>query len=332
MKKAKDLSCTERLEIGILLEKGYSKRSIARVLDRGHNTISYEIKENSVKGKYDPLKAHAKAHLRKRMRKSQWSKIEEDLVLKRFIIEKLKQGWNPDEIAGYMKKHPRQCPVYVSKTAIYEWLRTARGERYCKYLYSKRKYVKKRKTKHKKVLIPNRVGIEQRSVGIINRSRFGHWEDDAIVSGKQGKGCLSVSSERKSKLVKITKCNTMSPKEHIKAHRKIVLECKVLSKTYDNGIENIYHEELHSLGVKTYFCDAYSSWQKGGVENVNKIIRRYIPKGTNISKVPEEYIQFVEDRINKKPRKILGYRSALEVAQSAGIIRNIKSESVLIQG
>ena len=332
MKKAKDLSQTERLEISILLEKGYSKRSVARVLNRGHNTISYEIRENSVKGKYDPLKAHAKAHIRKRMRKLEWSKIEKDTVLKKFVIEKLKDGWNPDEIAGYMKKHKKERQAYVSKTAIYEWLRTARGERYCKYLYSKRKYVKKRKTKHKKVLIPNRVGIEERNRGATNRTRYGHWEDDAVVSGKQGKGSLSVSNERKSKLVKITKCNTMSPREHIKAHKRIISEYKVLSKTFDNGIENIYHEKLHSSGVKTYFCDAYSSWQKGGVENVNKMIRKYIPKGTNISKLSEEYIQYVENQINKKPRKILGYRTALEVATEAGIIKNIKSDGVLIQG
>lgn len=332
MKKGKDLSQTERLEIGILLEKGYSKRSIARVLNRGHNTISYEIKKNSVKGIYDPLKAHQKTRIRKRMRKLQWSKIEMYPILKRFLIEKLKCHWNPDEIAGYMKRYPKQYPIYVSKTAIYEWLRTARGERYCKYLYSKRKYVKKRKTKHKRVLIPNRIDLEQRSIGIVNRSRYGHWEDDAIVSGKQGKGSLSVSSERKSKLVKITKCNSMSPKEHIKAHKNTVLEYKVLSKTFDNGIENIYHEKLHPLGIKTYFCEPYSSWQKGGVENVNKMIRRYIPKGVNISKISEGYIQFVEDRINKKPRKILGYKTALEVASEAGIIKNNNNGGVLIQG
>jgi IS30 family transposase len=118
----------------------------------------------------------------------------------------------------------------------------------------------------------------------------------------------------------------MSDVEHAQAHKKVVDSHKVLSMTFDNGIENKKHQ---SLGVPTFFCDPYSSWQKGGVENVNKMIRRFVPKGTNLSSLSIEYIQWVEDTINNKPRKSLGYRSALEVATKAGII---KSTSVLIEG
>jgi len=319
MRKAKKLNQKDRDRIATLFnEDNRGVREIARTLNRSPSTISSEIEINSVGGIYDPTKANEKARIRKKKGKEGYMKINKDNELRKYVIDKLKDGLNPDEVSGRMKLEEQ--PFYTSKTTIYEWLRTARGERYCKYLYSKRKYVKKRKEKIKRVLIPNRVGIEQRNISIINRSRYGHWEDDAIVSGKQGKGSLSVSSERKSKLVKITKCITMSPKEHIRAHKRIISEYKVLSKTFDNGIENIYHEELHPLGVDTYFCEPYSSWQKGGVENVNRMIRRYIPKGTNISKVSKEYIQYVEEKINKKPRKILGYRSALEVATEAGII------------
>lgn len=128
MKKAKDVSCAERLEIGILLGKGYSLRGIARVLERSPNTLSYEVRENSVNGVYEPLKAHAKARLRKRMRRLEFAKIEESPTLKRFVIEKLAADWNPDEIAGFLKRHRSEYPWYVSKTAIYEWLRTPRGE------------------------------------------------------------------------------------------------------------------------------------------------------------------------------------------------------------
>src|SRR3989344_3147346 len=160
MKKSKDLSLSERLEIGILLGKKYSQRSVASALDRSPNTISYEISENSTNGIYDALKAHKKARLRKRMRRLQFAKIEESPLLKAFIIEKLKLHWNPDEISGYMKRE--KYPEYVSKTAIYDWLRTARGEPYCKCLYSKRRYVKRRKKKAKRTLIPNRIGIQER--------------------------------------------------------------------------------------------------------------------------------------------------------------------------
>lgn len=136
------MSRAERLEIAILLGKKYSLRSIARSLGRGHNTVSYEIGGNSVKAEYQPVKAGAKARLRKRLRRLEWSKIEQFPKLKGLVIEKLAKHWNPDEIAGWLK---RAKQPYVSKTAIYEWLRTARGNRYCHLLYSKRHYVKRSK-------------------------------------------------------------------------------------------------------------------------------------------------------------------------------------------
>ena len=92
---------------------------------------------------------------------------------------------------------------------------------------------------------------------------------------------------------------------------------KVLSITTDNGIE---YKQHHNINTTMYFCDPYSSWQKGSVENVNKMIRRYFPKGTDFSKITSEQLKYVIDLINKKPRKILGYRTALEVAIEHGII------------
>src|SRR3989338_2784633 len=104
---------------------------------------------------------------------------------------------------------------------------------------------------------------------------------------------------------------------------------KVMSVTFDNGIENRGHEDL---GVRTFFADAYASWQRGANENGNKMLRRYFPKGTDFGKVRQSKIDWAVDRINNKPRKILGYESALEVARRSGIIKNIKSESVLTLG
>lgn len=324
MKKGKDLSRAERLEIKILLDKGYSLRSIALSLGRGHNTVSYEVKLNQVKGEYDPLKAEAKARLRKRMRRLEWSKIEQSPKLKEVIIEKLNEHWNPDEIAGWLA---RTRQPYVSKTAIYEWLRTARGNRYCGLLYSKRHYVKKRKGKKvKRGLIPNRVGIERRNRGASNRSRYGHFESDTVVGCKGTTGGLKTSYERKSRLVLAKKVKSMRPSEHAEVEKQMTASFKVLSITRDNGLENRAHE---AVGVPAFFCDPYSSWQKGGVENANKMLRRYFPKGTDFRKVTQQKIDRVVAIINNKPRKILGYRSALEVARSAGII---KSESVLTLG
>lgn len=329
MKKAKDLSKAERLEMGILLNKGYSKRSIAKVLGRSPNTISYEVLNNTVSCIYDPLKAHAKARFRKRMRKLEWAKIIEYPALKEFVIAKLKAHWNPDEIAGYLRRYHKKYPWYVSKTAIYDWLRTSRGERYCVYLYSKRKRVKRRKPKTKRVIIPDRVSVHKRSLGANNRTRYGHWEADTVVGAKGTPGGLKTGVERKSKLIVARKVLSMRPREHADVLGSILSQVKVKSATFDNGIENRYHG---ALGVPTFFCDPYSSWQKGGNENGNKMLRRYFPKGTDFSKVSQDEVDEAISRINSKPRKSLGYRSAYEVSRKAGIMKYIKSESVLILG
>lgn len=319
-----DLARAERLEIGILLGKGYSGRAVARALKRSPNTISYELRENSTLGIYDPLKADAKARVRKHYRKLEWSKIEESPALKRFVVRKLKKHWGPDEIAGYLKR-TKEMP-YVSKTAIYEWLRTSRGERYCKLLYSKRKRVKKQKPKAKKVLIPNRVGIALRSLGADNRSRGGHWERDTVVGRKGTPGGLATAQERKSRLVTAVKVSSMRNQEHLEADRWLFANRKTLSITRDNGIENRAHGEL---GIPSFFCDPYSSWQKGGIENANKMLRSFFPKGTDFSLVSQGEVDRAVQLINEKPRRVLGYRSAIEYALKLSII---KSESVLILG
>lgn len=316
MSKSKKLSLVERLEIEILINKKYANRAIARVLHRSPNTISLEIKLNSTNGVYDAIKAHAKAKLKKKNSRFQWKKIIENDDLRNYIIKGLKADQNPDEISGRMWLEKQ--PFYISKTAIYEWLYDYRGQKYCKHLYSKRYHKKKReKNKAKRVMISNKVSIHERSAGANNRTRFGHMEKDAIVSGKKSKGSLAVGQERKSRLIVARKTKTMSSFEHAKTTEEMLSGLMVKSVTMDSGIENKNHKDL---GVPTFFCDPYSPWQKGGVENANKMIRRYIPKGTNISKVPQEEIDRIVSIINNKPRKILGYRTALEVAMANGVL------------
>jgi IS30 family transposase len=116
-----------------------------------------------------------------------------------YIEEKLKLHWNPDEISGRMKKD--KTPFYASKTAIYEWLHSPRGQYFCRYLYTKRYRRKKRVKKTERVIIPNRVSYELRPLGATNRTRFGHLESDSIVSGKNGTGGVSVLQDRKSRYV-----------------------------------------------------------------------------------------------------------------------------------
>lgn len=318
MKKREKLKRAERFEISILLGKKYSQRRIAKALNRSPNTISREIRRNSVRREYEPLKAHNKARLKLRQRRFQWRKIEENLELKQYVVKGLRERWNPDEVSGRMIKEKQ--PFYASKTAIYEWLRSDRGQYWCQYLYSKRyRKIKRKKKKAKRVMIPQRVAIDKRFLGAKNRTKYGHWEIDALVSGKRGRGALAVMNERKSRLLVTGKVCSLSSRIYIGAVRKMFLGLNVRSATFDNGVENKNHREL---GLPTFFCEPYSSWQKPSVENANKMIRRYIPKGTNISKIPDWYINHIVSIINNKPRKILGYRTALEVARAGGVLLN----------
>lgn len=348
MKKASKLTNNERSEIQILNEKGYTKRSIARALGRSPNTISEEIKRNSCgtddrtpledRGKYIAAKAKQKAYVRRKQAKYQGKKIQEDDRLRLFIVKHFKKHWNPDEIAGHMKAHaaciPTHCRqpddgarcsgggIYASKTAIYEWLRSARGQRYCIYLYSKRYRKKPRKPKKTaRQLIPDRVGLENRPNGAMNRTRYGHWEQDAIVSRKNSSSAaLAVMQERKSRYLHAVAVGDMRPDHHTAATKRLTGQAKVLSITYDNGVENRHHTELRERGVATFFTDPYSSWQKGSVENANKMLRRYFPKGTDFSTITQTDVNMALTRINNKPRKILGYRSALQIAKEKGVI------------
>lgn len=322
-----NISVAERSEIAILRSKGYSIRSIAKQMERSPNTISYELRRNKTRGRYNPKKAHEKSWLRKRMRRFQWMKIEEIPALKRYIIEGLRKKWNPDEISGRMRLEKN--PWYVSKNSIYRWLYSNRGQRYCPLLYSKRYYRRKRVGLKKRTLIPNRVDISRRFKGADTRTRYGHWEKDAVVSKQGVSASLAVAEERKSRLLEARKVKNMSPVEHELATQKMLQEKKTLSITRDNGIENTHHEKT---AIPSFFCEPYSSWQKGGVENGNKLLRIFFPKGTDFRWVTQTQVDQATKLINEKPRKILGYRTAFEVALAAGIITSIKSEGVLIQG
>lgn len=318
MEKRPKLKKSERDEIEILLRKGYSLRSIAGVLNRSPNTISYEIKVNEGRQGYRAQYANQYARTRAKDKRRQWSKIEHMPELLAYIIAGLHAHRNPDEISGKMRQE-RQ-PFYASKTAVYDWLRTVQGQAFVPLLYSRRYYRKKRRPKTERVMIPDRVSIDERFLGAANGTRYGHWEGDTLVSGKKtgSTAAISVAYERKARLVVAQRIENLKPASHTAALQDMLHDKKALSITQDNGIENRDHR---GIGIPSFFCDPYSSWQKGGVENANKMIRRYVPKGIDLATVSQEYLDRIVSVINDKPRKILGYRTALEVAMAAGVIQ-----------
>lgn len=327
MKKAKKeyshIKKEERDEISILLKKGHSLGNIGYVLGRDKSTISREVSRNRRKvrskggtkdGPYEAKTAHHKARNRRRNAKYQGKKIWQNQELLSYIEKKIRKGWNPEVISGRMKLEKQ--PFYASKTAIYEFLYSSYGQSLAKYLPSKRRNKKKRKQKKtKRELIPNRIGIEQRPIAINNE--YGHYEGDTIVSGKKhhSKQALSVIYERKAKYVDAEKIPNLKPFENNKASKKMFGKLNnTKSETLDNGIENTGYEEIQKdIGINIYFCDPYSAWQKPGVENVNKLIRRDVKKGSDISNYSDKHIEDICEKLNNTPRKSLGYKTPKEV-------------------
>lgn len=307
----------ERHEIAILLKKKYSHRDIADALGRDHTTVDREITHNSVRGKYNPHKAQHKAYVKRHDSKYQGMKIREERELESYIKKKLRAHWSPEEISGRLKHEDTHLP-YVSSRCIYKWCYSAYGQRYCKDL-PKRQYYRKRRLKKKtiKTLIPHRKGLEHRPGGANDRSEFGHFESDTFVSGKKHKVKTSVSVllERKERYVKLKKIPSLKPRVNNQAIKSMRQQLTtMLSLTFDNGIENVAHEQLQKeLGIATYFCDPYSSWQKGSVENVIGLVRRFIPKGANLNDYSAKEIARIETVLNNTPKKCLCYKTPTEV-------------------
>jgi IS30 family transposase len=324
------LTLIDRDRIKALRDDGFSLRKIGRTLGLSHTTISRELRrgrrsshtQHGQAYNYEPLVAHHKAYLRRKYANYQGKKIETDTELRGYVIGGLKAGWNPDEISGHMKR-TRQ-PFYASKTAIYEWLYSAYGQPYCQYLARARYRPKRRRRGLKPGLtISGRRPITERPAGATNRSRYGHWEGDTIVSGKyrHSTASLVVATERKTRYVVAGLIPNLAG-ETFSSRLSQILDGKyVRSMTLDNGVENHAHQAFtRATGAATFFCDPYSSWQKGGVEHANKMIRGYIPKGSDLSDYDQAYINYIVRRINNKPRRCLGYKSAVELAVEKGVI------------
>lgn len=327
------LNQADRDRIQALRDTGTMQKEIARILEVDPGTISREIARNrrkyrrkkNIKNKnarYEAGVAEHKAYVRRKYAKYQGKNINENKCLKKYIIAKLKKRWNPDEIAGRIKRDRE--PFYASKTAIYEWLRTSWGDRYCRYLYSRRHYPKQRRGKaQKKPMIPHRIGIEHRPRGATNRTRYGHYEGDTMVSGKKtgSVAALAVVYERKAKFIDARKISSLAPRKFTASVNAMIAEKYAKTVSLDNGIENREHEQL---AVPAYFCNPYHSWEKGGVENGIKMIRRFIPKGVDLNRYSDDDVKWVIDILNGKPRKSLGYAMPKEIMVEKNLFKNKK--------
>jgi IS30 family transposase len=299
----------ERNELSILLKKGYSQRTIAGVLRRSPPSIGREVKRNSVNGEYVADKADHKAYVARWNAKYQGMKIANHDWLEAYIKDKLSRYWTPEEITGRLEyEHGKSVITFNS---IYKWLYTGRGQQYCGYLPLKRYYQKSRKgLSAKRTLIPNRISIELRPNVINQRVRCGDFEADTLGVPRASVATIAGAVDRKSRYFSVRKIERIGMA--IDAFKDIQSSLSARSFTFDNGVENVRHE---SLKVPTYFCNPYSPWEKGSMENTFLRLRRFIPKKSLISKYSDQEIADICDIMNDTPRKCLGWKTPKEVFQ-----------------
>lgn len=280
-------------------------------LSRAPSAIWNEVKINKVSGRYSPIKAHHKAYVSRHDAKYQGKTIVENKELRAFIEKCLLAGQSPEGIAGRLKyKHEKGLP-YVSKDSIYRYIKSPYGRKIEAKLERKKKRGHKRKNKG---VLDGRTFIDKRPKYINARKRLGDAEFDFIVSGKSGSGVLFVVVDRKLRksfiepiyIVKIKNVHTTA-----KMIKKEYLGWK--TGTTDNDLLFARHKELEQeLNIKIYFCHAYHSWEKGTVENTNGEIRKYFPKGSDVSKYPRSFFKDIEKKLNSRFMKCLKYQTPNE--------------------
>lgn len=324
---------SDRMEISILLNKGYGVRDIARTLNFNPGSISREIQRNEVNGEYDPDKAHQKTLVKRKKSKYQGMKIAKNVILREYVKEKLLCGWTPEQIAGRLKWLDTNLP-YVSFRAIYKFLYSAHSEGFWVYLKSAR-YVPRRRhaPKAKREIIKNRIFIEKRPYYIEKRNTCGHFEVDRIESNKTSRAGLLVAQERKSRYYTAVKTQTRKPDENKRAILEAFYDiANVKSLTYDNDIAFAKHEEVNEeLNSESFFCHPYHSWEKGGVENANKLMREYIPKGSDIKGFSKSYIRAALERLNNRPRKCLKFKTPYEIMKENYMFKAVRHSSPQVE-
>ena len=342
---------SERELLSKWLGRGVAKKECARRLVRDIKTIRREINRNSTRvnvGRndwkiiYEPLHAHSVAMDRKQKAFNAKHPLKNSDVYS-YVLDNLRGGWSPEEISGRLREQDHKGDPHwqICMETIYQFIykektdKTKAGQQQKAdarkrkkqalvtvtdanrplWEFLRRKQKKRRKKGGRKVQrarIPDRVSIHDRPKIVAKRKQFGHWEGDSIV-GKFHVSGLHTEYERVSSLIRFEYVIRITASETAFAAQKIFGILPAYARrttTLDNGAENTNHMEF---GLQAYFADPYSSWQRGGNENANGLIRCYFPKGTDFSTIGEEELRDVEWELNNRPRKRLNYKTPQEV-------------------
>jgi len=306
----------DREQIEHHLRAGLSIRAIARLMGRDHSVIVRELKRNrSPHFAYVSKKADYFSN--RRAKNTNKRKLEKNEKLYDYVLKCLGKDWSPEEISGRLKKHssPKLKGQTISHEAIYQFIYKEEPWLYHKLRYKRYDRQKHYSRKPRKVSIPERISIHERPEVINKRFEVGHFESDSMIC-KGKKEAISVQYERSIQLVRIHKIqgfNAPETKEALKQTIWSLPDNFVKSITFDNGGEGAKHHEIKKeFNIKTYFCDAYAAWQKGGVENANSRLRQYLPRDTNLKNITDDQIYEIQERLNDRPRKGLNYKTPNE--------------------
>lgn len=295
------------------LKLGLSRRKIAQKLGRHHSSVCEEIKRNSdEKGKYRALYAKYE-YLKRRVKREYKSKDMEFLV--EYIKEKIQLTWSPEQISNRLKmEYPKDKKKQISTNKIYAMI--YRGQIPDISRKNLRKKGKRFIHTHSENKFENAVNVRERCAEANERREIGHWEIDSVVCRKS-KYRLGTFVDRKSRFVLISLlANGTAEEFNYGASKKFLHLPKNKRKTFtcDNGSEFAEHIELGQiLDLKVYFADKHAPWQKPTNENTNALIREFYPKKFDFGTITQEEVDKVAELINNRPRKCLGWRTALEV-------------------
>lgn len=314
----KHLSQEQRYKLEALLKAGVNKSAIAVQLGVDRSTLYRELKRNKQKrGGYNGSFAQELSDERKERFSAQ---RKMNLSMEKLITQKLtNEQWSPEQIKGYCDDNSIEM---VSHERIYQfiWDNKFKGGNLYKHLRTGNKKYRKRYGSGKASRgITNRVFIDFRPKIVDDKLRFGDWEIDTII-GKNHKGAIVVIVERKSGFFLMKKLNGKDAVELAKAVVRLLapFKSKVFTITSDNGLEFAEHQIMaKKLEAKFYFAHPYSSWERGLSENTNKLVRQYIPKKSIFKNITDMKINEINMKINKRPRKKLGFKTPLFVFLSS---------------
>ncbi|QYG91716.1 IS30 family transposase [Iamia sp. SCSIO 61187] len=312
------LSIADREEIFVGIRAGDSLSAIARAIGRVPSVVTREVAANGGRQGYSAWAAHQRA--RHAARRPKPCKLGAGRLLDE-VTKRLEELWSPDEIARRLPlDFPDDPEMRVSHETIYQSLFVqGRGElrrELARCLRSGRASRKKRGTVDGRGRIPGMVNISERPAEADDRAVPGHWEGDLIL-GEASRSAVGTLVERTTRLVLLLHLDgDRSAVTVEKAMRKAIATLPdelVRSITWDQGAEMSTHASFTTAtGIPIYFCDPHSPWQRGSNENTNGLLRQYLPKGTDLSKVSASELVEIQRSLNGRPRKTLGYLTPSE--------------------